>query len=234
MRHTISNLRWSFRLLGRCFSSLLISLIVGNAFIPNIHALDAATGHPNRKTTFQGEKLTASFTSTSLHQVMEEISKVSDVQIRWLDTRGEEPITVEFIALPLSQVIPRLLKDRNFVLFYSSTRTGAQLTQVWISCRKKEATHLKDYSQAFSQELSLLTPSETDPTEGEFVSPDTLLQTVLYDRGVAVRLEAITRLEEYAPQDPRIAAAFSHVANNDTNPEIQHAATAALQRMDEE
>jgi hypothetical protein len=131
-------------------------------------------------------------------------------------------------------VISRLLKDRNFLLFYSSTRTGAQLTQVWISCRKKEATHLKDYSQAFSQELSLLTPSETDPTEEEFVSPDTLLQTVLYDRGVAVRLEAITRLEEYAPQDPRIAAAFSHVANNDTNPEIQHAANAALQRMDEE
>jgi hypothetical protein len=207
---------------------------VSNAFLPNIYALDAVTGQLNRKTTFQGEKLTASFTSTSLHQAMEEISKVSGVQIRWLDTRGEEPITVEFIALPLSQAIPRLLKDRNFLLFYSSTRTGAQLTQVWISCRKKEATHLKGHSQPFSRELSLLTPSETDPTEEEFVSPDTLLQTVLYDRGVAVRLEAITRLEEYASQDPRIAAAFSHVANNDTNPEVQRAAAAVLQRMDGE
>ena len=130
MRHTISNLRWSSRLLGRCFSILLISLIVGNAFIPNIHALDAATGHPNRTTTLSRRKAHCLIHLNFSASGDGKISKVSDVQIRWLDTRGEEPITVEFIALPLSQVIPRLLKDRNFVLFYASTRTGAQLTQV--------------------------------------------------------------------------------------------------------
>jgi hypothetical protein len=35
-------------------------------------------------------------------------------------------MTVDFVALPLSEAIPRLLGERNFLLFYSSTGAGAR------------------------------------------------------------------------------------------------------------
>jgi hypothetical protein len=207
---------------------------MSSTFVTKAHALDSTREHPSEKILFQGETLTVTFTSTSLRQVMEELSRVSSVQIRWLDTGGNEPVTVDLVALPLSQAIPQLLRDRNFLLFYSSTKAGARLTQVWISSQKKGTTQLSVHSQSPSQESSLLTANEPDPTEEAFVPPDMLLQTALYDRGSAARLEAITRLEEYASQDPRIVEAFSHLAHTDPNADVQHAAATALQRLEEE
>ena len=202
--------------------------------INTAHALESMTKHLDTKVTFQGEKLTATFTAISLRQIMEEISEVSGVQIRWLDTEGEELMTVDFVAMPLSRVIPQLLRDRNFVLFYSSTGPGTRLTQIWISSRKAGGKQSESIQPPISRALPPSISRDNNVIQEDVVSSDTLLQTLLYDRGISTRLDAITRLIAYAPQDPRIAAAFSHLASNETNPEVQHAAATALQQLEEE
>ena len=212
MRHAILNRSRTSRKLGRGLAVTLVGLMISGTSVHTASAHESTTLNFPGTITIEGGKLTTKIPETSLQKVMEEISKTSGIQVRWLDTAGEERVAVDFVAVPLSRAIPRLLSDRNFVLFYSSAGEEVRLTQVWISSRKKEVEHLEDHAQPISQKLPLLAPSEADPTEEEFVPPDTLLQTALYDRGSAARLEAITRLEEYATQDPRIAAAFSHLA----------------------
>ena len=54
-------------------------------------------------------------------------------------------------------------------------------------------------------------PNEENAPEEDFASPDMLLQTALYGHDSVVRFEAITRLEEYSHQDPRITATLKHI-----------------------
>jgi hypothetical protein len=162
---------------------------------------------------------------------MAEISRVSGVQIRWLDPEGEEPVSVNFVALPLSEALQRLLNERNFLLFYSSTGEGARLTQVWVSSKKTGTKQLEDSPQPLSQE-EIPPPSVEDTPEEGVIPPDMLLQTALYDRGLSARLEAIAQLEEYSHQDPRITTVLSHLAENDNEVQVREAATAALEIRD--
>jgi hypothetical protein len=184
------------------------------------------------KITFQSEKLTARVTATSLRQVLEEISRVSGVQVRWLNLGGKEPVTVDFVALPFSEAIPRLLDERNFVLFYSSTGTGARLTQIWISSSNTGGEQLEGTQQTLSQEQAPLTPTGDDTAEEDVIPPDMLLQTALYDQSPSARLEAIAQLEGCSHQDPRITAALSHLADTDSDPQVQEVAAEALRRLE--
>jgi hypothetical protein len=209
-----------------------MGLVISSTSAYTAHALDSTAVNLTGKITFRNEKLTTKITATSLRQVMEEISKVSGVQLRWLDSGGEEPVTVDFVALPLSKAIPRLLGERHFLLFYSSTGEGARLTQVWISSRKTGTKHLEDTQQPLSQEFPLPILSEEEVPEEDVVPPDMLLQTALYDHSSAARLEAIGQLEGYSHQDPRIAAALSHLADTDSDPQVREAAAEALRRLE--
>lgn len=230
MQLTPPHTSWFSRRLGRWRYGILIGLVLSGISVSRVHALDSAAVNLAGKITFHNEQLTATVTATSLRQVMEEISKVSGVQIRWLDLGEEEPVSVNFVALPFSEAMQRLLGERNFLLFYSSTGEGARVTQVWIVSRKTRAKQPEEAQQLLAQEPPL--PYEENTPEEDFVSPDMLLQTALYDRGPTARLEAITRLEEYSRQDPRISAALSHLAEHDDDLQVQEAAAAALEAIE--
>jgi len=224
---TILNTSWVSQILGRWRYGILTGLIFIGAAVDTAYALDSTAVNLAGKITFKHEQLTTTITATSLRQVMAEISKVSGVQIRWLDTEGEESVTVKFVALPLSEAISHLLGERNFLLFYSSPGERARLTQVWISSKKTGTKQLEDSPQPLPQE-QLPPPSVEDTPEEGVIPPDMLLQTALYDGGLSARLEAIAQLEEYSHQDPRITAVLSHPADNDNEVQVREAATAAL------
>jgi hypothetical protein len=187
--------------------------------------------NPAGQIIFQNEQLTTTITTTPLREIMEELHRVSGVQVRWLDAEGEEPVSMNFVALPLSKAIPRLLRERNFLLFYSSTGEGARLTQVWISSRKTGRGQMEGTQHPLSPEQSP-PPSADDAAEEGIVPPDMLLQIALYDRGLSARLEAIAQLEGYSHQDPRVVAALSHLADNDHESQVREAATAVLETIE--
>jgi hypothetical protein len=199
--------------------------------VNTVHALDSAPARLAGQIAFQSEQLTTTITTASLREVMEEISRVSGVQIRWLDAEGEEPVSVSFVALPLSEAIQRLLGERNFLLFYSSTKEGAHLTQIWISSQKTGGKRLAITPPPLSQQQPPA-PSADSATEEGIVPPDMLLHIALYDRGLSARLEAIAQLEEYSHQDPRITAALSHLVDTDTELQVREAAAAVLETIE--
>jgi hypothetical protein len=206
-------------------------LVISGTSGDTAYAFDSAAESLAEKITFRNEKLTAKLTPTSLREVMAAISQVSGVHVCWLTAGAEEPVTVDLVALPLSEAVPRLLGERNFLLFYSSPAEGARLTQVWISSRKPGGTRLALPQGPLPQQQSL-TPSTDDTTEEAAIPPDMLLQTALYDRGVSARLEAIAQVGEYAQQDPRITAALSHLADNDHEVQVREAAAAVLETIE--
>jgi hypothetical protein len=64
---------------------------------------------------------------------MEEMSRVSGARVRWLSDQAEEKrVSVEFTALPLPEALRRILREMNFLLFYTSTGNSVKLTEVWI------------------------------------------------------------------------------------------------------
>ena len=217
---------WFTQRLGRWCYRILTGLVISGVSVHTARAFDSAAVNLTGKIMFHNEQLTAKITATSLRQVMAEIHKVSGVQIRWLDAEGEEPVSVNFVAIPFAEAIQRLLGERNFLLFYSSTDGRARVTQVWISSGKARTTQLDTTQQPLARESSLL--DETNAFVENFVSPDMLLHTALYDRGPTARLEAISRLKAYSHQDPRISAAFSHLAEHDDDFEVREAAAEAL------
>jgi hypothetical protein len=90
--------------------------------------------------TLQDGKLTAQIASLSLHQVMEEISRLSGAEVLWLGQEEEEQISAEFSAIPFAEALRRLLGERNFMLFYVGAGQKTRLAQIWISPRISTAT----------------------------------------------------------------------------------------------
>ena len=99
MQLAILHTSWFSRRLSRWYYGILTGLIISGLSIHTTHALDSVAVNLAGKIMFHNEQLTTTVTATPLQQVMEEISKVSGVQIRWLDSGGEEPVSVHFVAL---------------------------------------------------------------------------------------------------------------------------------------
>jgi hypothetical protein len=168
----------------------------------------------------QDGKLAAKFVAAPLRQVIEEVSRRSGAQVRWLGHQAEERlISVEFTALPLPEALGRILGRTNFLLFYTAVGEGIKLTQIWI------------FAQDTDGEQSGLTrqPSAVEEdAEPDAIPIDTLIQTAVSRAEPAVRIDAIARLGEYAQQDPRVEGILSHLAANDGSPQVQAAASEVL------
>ena len=104
------------------------------------------------------------------------------------------------------------------------------MTQVWISSRKIRAKQLEGVQQSLVQDSPF--PNEEHAPEEDFAPPDMLLQTALYGHDSVVRLDAVTRLEEYLHQDPRITATLSHLADNDADPQVRETAATILEAIE--
>jgi hypothetical protein len=115
------------------------------------YAADApapGVGHFPGTFTLHEETLAVQVAALPLGQVMAEFSRVSGARVLWLTSGAEEPVSVEFPALPLSEALERLLGERNFLLFYSTAGKSMRLTQIWISAREQSPGRLRPEHQS--------------------------------------------------------------------------------------
>jgi hypothetical protein len=181
-------------------------------------------------------KLTARITAAPLLQVLEEISHLSGVRIVWLNgAESNRQVSAEFTDLPLAEGLMRILAQTNFLFFYTSATDEARLTQIWISSTGG--------GQALWRSSPLLPKSNLPATEegkrnGEDpmvdLSVDQLIHLAMYDQDPSSRENAITYLQTRSHEDPRVFGTLAHIAQNDTNTQVQAAAAEALQQMEQE
>jgi hypothetical protein len=148
---------------------------------------------------------------------MEEVSRMSGVQVRWLSGQPEEKrVSVEFTALPLPEALERILVGTNFLLFYASVGEGTTLTQLWISSKPIPSSVSQGEDAAKTKE------------EGNSPPVDVLIQTAVSRQETAVRVEAVARLGEHASTDSKVEAILSRLASDDDNPQVRAAAAEVL------
>jgi hypothetical protein len=228
---------------GRWLCSLLVSLIVGNASVRTAYPLDPAAVNFPGKIMLQDGKLTARFAATPLWQVMAEVSKLSGAEVFWLSQGGEEPVSADFTALPFSEALQRILGKNNFLLFYTSIGEEGRLTQIWISSRGIGKGHpMRELPPGLAMTAPPLPAVDPASQGGEAVAAgqepidamplETVIQTAMNDDDLSVRLEAIARLKQDAQEDPRVKVTLSHIARNDSDPQVRDAASNALAEME--
>jgi hypothetical protein len=224
MKHSVLLTKRPLRTPSRWLSGILVSLILGTELVSAADALGPAATFPGQ-IALQNGKLTARLTATPLRQVMEEVSRVSKARVRWLGGQAEErPVSAEFTAVPLPEALRRILGETDFLLFYTSVREGAKLTQIWIS--PKTRPHPPSDSAAQNED-SMAEQAEPGPTPVA-----TLIQVAVGAERPSLRIEAIARLGAYAQADPKVEGILSHLASNDGNPQVRAAAAEVLAGID--
>lgn len=179
-------------------------------------------------------KLTARITTAPLLRVLEEISHLSGVRIVWLNgAECDRQVSAEFTDLPLVEGLMKILAQTNFLFFYTSTADEARLTQIWISSTGD--------GQALWRSSPLLPKANLSATEegknnGEDplldLSVDQLIHLAMHDQDPSSRENAITYLQTRGQEDPRVFGTLAHIAQNETNAQVQAAAAEALQQME--
>ena len=231
--------RWSPKTPGRWLRGTLVSLVLSTGLVGSTYALGPAAMTLPGQVALQDEKLTAQLVAAPLRQVMEEVSRLSGARVRWLDRQAEEkPVSVGFTALPLPEALRRILKETNFLLFYTSEGTSTTLTQIWISSKETDEEPPGLTPQPTTQVKVLLQPAPDSASQSEdavkeqdelnSISVDTLIETAISTLEPSVRVEAVARLGGYAPADPKVEGILSHLASNDSNPQVQAAASEVL------
>lgn len=213
---------------------ILVSLLVSNILVNTASALSPAPRRFPGRLTFQSGKLTAQIMATPLWQVMEEVSRVSNVRVLWLNARGEEAVSAEFTALPISEALKQILKEKNFLLFYTATPEGERLTQVWISFLKQgDNPQVPASPVPVGGIVSAAEEAVSEKQEERDATPlDTSMQIAVYDQNPAIRLAAIMDLETHAGENPKVVGVLSHLVYNDSDPLVQKAAAEALRRLE--
>ena len=224
--------QWSSRTPGLWLSGILVSLVLGSLPVGAKYAAGPADVSFRGKITLQDGKMTARIVAAPLRRVIEQVSKLSGAQNRWLSLDGEEPVSVEFTDLPFSEALRRILGERDFVLFYPSPRERARLPQIWIYPRGQAGGQLVVIQEAETAPPALSDAAhsvEPPPVEPDL---DSLIETAMHDQDMSVRLDAITQLGGYVREDPLAETILSQVAHSDSNPQLREVAAELLQNME--
>ena len=141
---------WPFRTFRLWLGGLLVSVVLGTAPGDTAAASTPKDEAFPGKLTLHNETLAARVTAVPLGQVMASLSRLSGAHVVWRTPRDEKPVSVEFPALPFVKALTRILREKNFMLFYTPTREGLRLSQIWISSRATNQTMplLKSRSEA--------------------------------------------------------------------------------------
>jgi hypothetical protein len=187
-------------------------LVLGSIPVCAAYAAGPADVSFPGKITLQDGKMTARIVAAPLRRVLEEVSKLSGAQARWLTLDGEEPVSVEFTDLPFSEALRRILGEKDFALFYPSARERGRLPQIWIYPRGQTGGQLVVIQERGTTPpaLSDAAPSvELPSVEQDF---DSLIHTAIHDQDTSVRLDALKQLWGYAQEDPLAETTLSQVA----------------------
>ena len=223
--------RWYAWAPGHWLLGILISIVSGSVPISAVFALSSGTTDFPGKLVFQDGQLTARIAAMPLRQVMEELSRVSGAQIRWLNsTDGAEVISVEFPPLPIVEALQRILHEKNFLLFYTASREEPRLTQIWISSKKNTGGPLVFVPPPVTARG---TAPKAEESEEETTQPvEAVIWAALNDEDLPSRLSAIEDLGERARQDPGLREILSQLARNDSSPQVKDLAAGVLAGME--
>jgi hypothetical protein len=215
--------QWFSRTAGLWLYGIRVSLVLGNLSVCAAYAAGPAAVSFPGKITLQDGKMTARIVAAPLRRVIEEVSKLSGAQARWLSLDGEEPVSVEFTDLPFSEALRRILGEKDFVLFEPSARERARLPQIWIYPRGQEGGQLAVIKEKETTPLPLsdAVSVELPPVEKDL---DSLMHTAIYGQDTSVRLHAVKLLWGYAPEDPLAETTLSQIAYSDSDPQVREAA----------
>ena len=207
----------------RCsLGAILVSLVLTGTTTWSAFALDAPAPKPQHELIFHDQKLNARITTVPLRHVLDEVGRLTGVQIYWTNGGGAEPVSVEFRALPLSTALRRLLYGQNFMLFYRVGDGEDRLTQIWIPSKGGVQEQLSS-----SPTASL----EAAPLPEEEATVEDLLQAAQQEEDPLSRVDVIEALGRYR-DDPRVKPVLTHVAQGDQNPQVQEVATMLLEEME--
>lgn len=248
MKHATLLVKRSSWTPGRWLLGMLISLVLGS-----IPVCAASPGNPeaedvSEQITFQDGKLTARIVRAPLRQMMEEISRLSGVQVRWLDAEvREQAVSVEFTALSLPEAIRRILSTTNFLLVSTAGSGGTQLAQIWIAARgdgieqpahpRQTVAHVQPTPSAGEAAPDMEPPHEAEHQTSLNTAqaapdvqqaPEALLQLAMSAAELGTRLHAIESVGRYAREDPRVRAVLADLAHNDANPQVRDVASMVL------
>ena len=203
----------------------LLRSVVLSLTLAGVSLSAADTGNP-AALNFPGQlfvqdgNLSARIVAVALWQVVEGIGKQSGARVVWLSQEREQPVSVEFTALPLPEAMRKILGGQNFILFYAWAGEETRLTQIWISSGRQGGERL-------------VSPSPPDAPIEEQEERDnpltTLIRIAVEDDNPAARLTAVTRLTAYAQEDLGVRNVLAQVPHGDRDPQVQEAAAEALQ-----
>ena len=167
--------------------------------------------------TLRDGKVTAYLKAVSLDQVMTEVSRLSGVQVVWVDdTTRDKPVSVGFTDLPLLRALDRLLGDTNFVLFYADGQRNTRLTYIWIAAQRQRTE---------PQQSTFLPTTFLPGTTFTGNEPiDALIQTALYAPDPKVRARMVVPLRLRNHEDDRVRSILSLMAFEDSDPTVRNAA----------
>jgi hypothetical protein len=123
-------------------------------------------------------------------------------------------------------VVRRILRARNFRLWYAPGDEGTRLTQIWIASREKGGGSPGHHWQPVPR----VPPPPTAAAPADVVNPsiETLMQTATSDADLAARLSAIGELGSHAQHDDRVMEILADLADHDHNPQVRDAASMLL------
>jgi hypothetical protein len=227
MQHSTLITSWSSWTPGCWLLRIVVSLALCSTQVGAAYAFGPVTMGLSDKITLQDGKLTAHIVRAPLRQVMEEVSRLSGAQVRWMDPhRGEREISVEFTDLPFSEALRRLLREENFMIYFAPTGQGTRLSQIWILSREKARDQPIRKEQPLPQAKT--TPLAEQPAEVTEQPLDLAIETAMSDEDLSSRLRAIEDLGHYAQEDARARQILSGLVHNDSNPQVRDVASTAL------
>jgi hypothetical protein len=202
-------------LLVMVIATLSVAAAVVPVYATSLPAAAKAT-FPGTLTLRDG-KVTAQLNAVPLGQVMAEVSRLSGVQVVWLeDASRVRPVSVGFTDLPLLRALDRLLGETNFVLSYAGVQRNPRLTHIWIAARRQRTDPLP----IASLPASFLTG--TTFTGNEPI--DALIQTALYAPDATTRARIVAQLGLRDQEDERVRSILSLMAFDDSDPTVRNVA----------
>jgi hypothetical protein len=129
--------------------------------------------HPVRRVpkalALEQGRLTVKTSSTSLRQVMEELSSLTGVEVSWLGKGMGRTVSVNLSDLPVEDAIRRILRKENYVLFYTSREGSDELSRVLILPRD---TGTKQPPSAGRWQLAMETLLMDETPDDEKMAPE--------------------------------------------------------------
>jgi hypothetical protein len=235
-------------LIHALLSMLLVVLALDSSPVFAGGAPDTAKTRPFKMTLKDG-KLTAQIRTAPLGKVIEEISRLTGAEIRWLSQEQDDPVSVEFTDLPLDEALERILK-RNFTHSYTFTGNDKTLIGIWIassgarseSVPTPDATNsLSIIKEAYSENVlesdrggikkDVTARIERTEWRPEPLPVEPVAEINLAEAPPSVRVEAIEVLAMHAEKDQEAKTILSHFAHTDPDPKVREIASSVLSRI---